>query len=167
MENPREYTIKSFKVGDFKDNYGNTWCEILFEEWASEPIRVVVKDPATYSVGKKVYGHIEVKESKAGKPYNRFYTDKKPDGYQGSSKPSTPSSTGQSTDESIARSVALKAAVEYCVVKNGDVLSVAETYLSWLQGVKPKLDLSPDPMDRVFQGAEQFDYDPNDNPFTD
>ena len=77
--NPQEYTVRAFKAGDFKDNFGNSWCEAVFEEYG-EPVRWVVKDPATINVGKKVYGHISEETSKAGKPYQRFRTDKREEG---------------------------------------------------------------------------------------
>lgn len=135
----QEYTIISFKSGDFKDNFGNTWCEVAFEE-LSEPARWVVKDPSRVSVGQKVYGHIEDAVSKAGKPYNRFKTDKRED-Y--SPTQSSSSNSGQSTDESIARAVALKAAVELTasdarlMKDKATVLEIADRFLEWLKGTTP------------------------------
>lgn len=79
MEPSQEYTISFFKVGDFTDKNNNVWCEILFEEKSNEPMRIVVKDPSSYHVGQKLFGHVELKTSQAGKPYNRFYRDKRPD----------------------------------------------------------------------------------------
>lgn len=159
MEQPKEYTIKTYKPGDFKDMNGNAWTEVLFEEYASEPIKWVVKDPTAYSIGQKVYGHLETKESKAGKPYLRFYRDQKPD-FHGGGAASVGSVAAkkewQPKDEhAIAKAVALKAAVDIVAPGNaGDiskdiVLGIADTFLAWLEADKPKLDATPDPMQPV------------------
>lgn len=106
MDAPKEYTVHSFKAGDFQDPNGNTWCEVLFEEWRSEPLKWVVKDPTTITEGMKVYGHIETKTSKANKPYQRFYRDQRPEA--GTTTPLIPEkqasgSTWQGRDDAAIR----------------------------------------------------------------
>lgn len=139
---PQEYTISQFNAGDFKDNNGNIWCNVLFVEKSNEPMRWVVKDPSTVQVGQKVYGHIETKTSQAGKPYLRFYRDQRPDdtrgnsGGAGGSKPHY-----QPKDEhAIAKAVALKAAVDSWAGR-GDVndekyIDRANVFLAWLESDK-------------------------------
>src|SRR3990167_2153778 len=72
------YELTSFKPSDFKDDYGNTWCDAAFLGHG-EPVKWVVKEVGNQKVGEKYYGHIEHKTSKANKPYNRFYADKPPE----------------------------------------------------------------------------------------
>lgn len=67
----QEYEVTFFEETDFKDNYGNTWCTVGFLG-VGEPVKWVLKDPSTVSVGDKVFGEIEIKTSKAGKDYNKF-----------------------------------------------------------------------------------------------
>jgi hypothetical protein len=144
MDNqPREYEIVHFEKSDFQDQNGNYWCNVLFKGAASEPIKIVVKDPtdSVFSVGSILYGRITNETSKAGKPYNRFRREKKPDapttlGNDGSTGNSQGwKSNDAGTQESIARSVALKAAVDsHSSGKVDDILKTAETYLAWLQG---------------------------------
>lgn len=130
---PQEYIVRAFKAGDFKDNYGNTWCEVAFDG-ISEPVRWVVQDPSKVELGQVVYGHIEDATSKAGKPYNRFKTDKREE--QASTPPAR--AVALNTEDSIARAVALKAAVEIVAASApkdvGAVLEVADKFLIWLQG---------------------------------
>jgi len=56
-----------------------------------------------YTVGTEVYGHIEDATSKAGKPYNRFKTDKREDYNQAPAAPQTSAShatqQAKSTDD--------------------------------------------------------------------
>lgn len=72
-----EYTIKDFSVSDFKDNFGNVWCSVTFEE-VGEPVRWVMKPESTETVhlDTKVTGEVKEMTSKAGKPYMRFYKAK-------------------------------------------------------------------------------------------
>lgn len=74
----QEYILKDFKVSDFKDDFGYTWCEAIFEG-VGEPVKWVLKDPATVTLGVTYYGEIKQMTSKAGKPYNRFYRAKPED----------------------------------------------------------------------------------------
>ena len=71
-----KYTIKQFKVGDFETNAG-VWCDVVFEEDSSEPIRWVVAKDKVELVrdGATIDGEIVHAQSKAGKSYRRFYTD--------------------------------------------------------------------------------------------
>lgn len=139
------FTVRDFKVGDFKDDNGNVWCNVVFEEQSSTQHRWVVKDPTTVHLGQKVYGHIEEKMSKANKPYTRFYRDKEPE-EPTYTKDGDQSAQGKpSTDESIARAVALKAAVEWGAyglagnkIPTGvDVLKEANIFLAWLKQESP------------------------------
>lgn len=129
----QEYKVTAFKAGDFKDNFGNTWCEAVFEG-VGEPVRWVLKDPSKISVGDVVFGHIEEAISKAGKPYNRFKTDKRDD-----YAPPKDSKAWVESDEkqkSIARSVALNNAVAFYSgkpdIKYTHVLETADKFLEWL-----------------------------------
>src|SRR5688500_11857837 len=81
---PQEYELTQFKVGDFKDANQNTWCDAVFQGMG-EPVKWVVKDPNTITVGQKYYGTIKQRESQAGKTYLRFYREKKPDQQSGGS----------------------------------------------------------------------------------
>lgn len=136
---PQEYKILQFKKGDFQDAHLNYWCDMALEG-VSEPVRIAVKDPMTYSDGMTLYGHITDETSKAGKPYRRFRKDQRDEGQQsfsGASPSKSNYKTDDHTQESIARSVALKAAVDYLngqpeIKKN--VLGIAEEFLAWLQG---------------------------------
>jgi hypothetical protein len=74
----KEYTILSFKASDFVDDHNNTWCDILFEEAKTEPVKIVVKDPGKFSEGDKLYGEVKQVESRAGKMYWRFYRKERP-----------------------------------------------------------------------------------------
>lgn len=77
----KEYTLKDFKVSDFKDNYGNTWCDAVFEE-LGEPVKWVVKDPESIVLGTSYYGEVKEMMSKQNKPYQRFYRHERPDDHQ-------------------------------------------------------------------------------------
>ncbi|GAC1499075.1 MAG: hypothetical protein NVS1B10_01420 [Candidatus Saccharimonadales bacterium] len=75
----QDYNLIFFKAGDFKDDFGNTWCEAAFEG-ISEPVRWVVKDPSRVVKGQKYYGEIyEATGKKTGKAYLRFKTVQRPD----------------------------------------------------------------------------------------
>lgn len=74
----QEYKVVQFKKGDFQDNYGNWWCDMVLEGFG-EPVKIVVKDPMQFEDGMTLYGSIEQKTSKAGKQYNRFKREQKPD----------------------------------------------------------------------------------------
>lgn len=65
------YEVTSFKPSDFKDNYGNTWCDMALLKFG-EPVKIVLKDPSTVKVGDKLYGTINTQTSKAGKEYFKF-----------------------------------------------------------------------------------------------
>lgn len=74
----QEYTVTDVRIGDYKDNHNNTWCDVVFEE-LGEPVKWVMKDPSKVKVGDKVYGSVEEKESKAGNKYLRFKKEQKPE----------------------------------------------------------------------------------------
>lgn len=131
----QDYTLKSLKISDFKDDHDNTWCDAIFAEYG-EPVKWVLKEPLSIREGVKYFGHVEVKTSKAGKPYNRFYRDKLPE--------TAPATTGAGStwvespekQESINRSVSLNNAVlsalHLGLETPAQVLDVANTYLAWL-----------------------------------
>jgi len=112
-EQPQIYEVSYFKVGDYKDANGNTWCNVLFKGRANEPLRWVVKDPSTISVGQTVYGHIETKTSQAGKPYQRFYRDQRPDPSQAPTGSSSGSSWTPRDDMAIRAQWAIGQAIAY------------------------------------------------------
>lgn len=146
---PQELKIIHLDPGTqpYFDQNGNQWVNVLFEGFQNEPIKWVVKDLSQYQVGQTIYGHIEQKTSQAGKPYNRFYRDQKPDYGQATQAGAVAGSKYQprddNTQESIARSVALKAAVDFTPTAGmndlQDVLKVANTFLAWLQNSKSVL----------------------------
>lgn len=135
----QEYLVKDLKVGDYKDPHGNTWCTLSLEG-ISEPVRIVVKDPASITLGTNIYGHIETKTSQAGKAYQRFYKDQREDNQSSSgSTHFSPRNAKNDADtqESIARSVALKAAVDFATDTKMDihaVINTADVFLTWLRG---------------------------------
>ena len=100
----QDYEIIDFKAGDFKDHQGNVWVEVAFKG-VSEPARWAMRPESVekYTVGTEVYGHIEDATSKAGKPYNRFKTDKREDYNQAPAAPQTSAShatqQAKSTDD--------------------------------------------------------------------
>lgn len=170
---PQELKIVHLDPGTqpYFDQNGNQWVNVLFEGFQNEPIKWVVKNVSQYQIGQTVYGHIEQKTSQAGKPYNRFYRDQKPDYGQAAQAGAVAGAKYQprddNTQESIARSVALKAAVDY---RNGtdrnsasDVLRDAETFLAWLQGSTHKL---PPKIENNASGAmqQQMPPGPGDTP---
>lgn len=75
----QEYELTEFQAGDFKDAHGNTWATAVFLG-EGEPVKWVVKDPATIKVGHKYYGTITEEKSKANKTYLRFRREKVPEG---------------------------------------------------------------------------------------
>lgn len=89
----QEYTVLQFKKGDFQDAHGNYWCDMALEG-VGEPVRIVVKDPMQYSDGMVLYGEVKEMTSKAGKPYNRFYREQRPEGQQ-----SLPTNKPQQSDQ--------------------------------------------------------------------
>ena len=129
----QEYELVDLRISDFKDDYGNSWVDAAFQG-VSEPVKWVVKDPDTLKVGQKYYGRIDVKTSKAGKTYNRFYKEQKED------TPGTPENA--SKEESIHRSVALQQAVAYTIghkLPEKGVTELADTFYDWLVGkVEPE-----------------------------
>lgn len=74
----QEYELIDLKVSDFEDNFSNKWCEATFKG-VSEPVKWVIKDPSSVTLGVSYYGEIKGMTSKAGKPYNRFYRAKPED----------------------------------------------------------------------------------------
>jgi hypothetical protein len=108
----KDYEVVQFKKGDFQDNYGNFWCDMVLRG-IGEPVRIVVKDPTQYHDGMTLYGTIESKVSKAGKGYLRFKKVEKEE-----TPPLSP--TGGTTkkewtprdDESIKAQWAIRTAVE-------------------------------------------------------
>lgn len=111
----QEYEVTAFEASDFKDKNGNWWCNAAFLG-VSEPVKWVVKDPAKFKVGDKVYGELKVMTSKAGKPYLRFYRQQP---LEQQTYVSERSQTDKQTDEywaerndSIKAQFAIKTAVE-------------------------------------------------------
>lgn len=88
----QEYEVTQFKKGDFQDLNQNYWCDMGLKG-VSEPVKIVVKDPMQFHDGMTLYGHIEEKTSKAGKAYQRFYREQKPE--QPSHTTSSPTSAAK------------------------------------------------------------------------
>lgn len=78
----QDYTIKDFRVGNFEDTNGNTWCTVTFEEYG-EPLIWVVKDPEKsperFALNTTTYGEIKDWTSSKGKTSARFYAKQKDD----------------------------------------------------------------------------------------
>ena len=74
----QEYKVLQFKKGDFQDAHNNYWCDMALEGFG-EPVRIVVKDPMQYHDGMTLYGEVKTQTSKAGKEYNRFYREQRPE----------------------------------------------------------------------------------------
>jgi len=69
-----EFTLTDLRVGDFKDQNGNSWCNATFEEYG-EPVTWVIKDPSKISLGTKYSGEIKDWTSSKGKVMPRFYRE--------------------------------------------------------------------------------------------
>lgn len=80
----QDYKLTKFEPSDFKDDFGNVWCNAEFEGVAGQ-VRWVVKDPSAQIVGKTYYGEIRDATSKAGKTYKRFHKEQPQDSPQGGS----------------------------------------------------------------------------------
>lgn len=74
----KDYKVNQFKPSDFRDQNGNYWCDMALAG-VGEPVKIVVKDPTKFHDGMDLYGKIEEKTSKAGKPYLRFFREQKQD----------------------------------------------------------------------------------------
>jgi hypothetical protein len=153
----------------FLDRNGNQWVNVLFEGYASEQTKWVMRPESVgkYHVGDTVYGRLEEPE---GKNYKRFYKEQKPDAPQGggSSAASGGKPAYQPKDEhAIAKAVALKAAVdilskEQLEVKTpGAVTGLADKFLAWLEGEQPKPSYGPDPMNSVHNENPLGDGEPD------
>lgn len=75
----QEYEVTQFKVGNFQDPHGNTWCDMVLGG-ITEPVRIVVKDPNSIKEGMTLYGRVTEQTSKAGKTYLRFKREQRPEG---------------------------------------------------------------------------------------
>lgn len=106
----QDYTLTSFNPGDFQDPHGNTWCDAAFQGIA-EPVKMVVKDPTQYKEGQVVYGEITIATSRAGKPYNRFKRQQKPDQEQGYAPKSDKKEWQPRDDMAIRAQFAIKSAI--------------------------------------------------------
>lgn len=73
------YTVKDFKVSDFKDPHGNTAVNLALEGYG-EPVTIYMKDPSKVSNGMKLDGEIkEVQRKNGNGTYHRFFRDKPQD----------------------------------------------------------------------------------------
>jgi hypothetical protein len=105
------YKLTGFEKGDFQDNHGNYWCTAVLQG-IGEPVKIVVKDPTKYHEGMELYGNVEEKTSKAGKPYLRFYREQHPDQQTGGSHSGGKKSGGYDSDGQ-KQGMAIKAASDY------------------------------------------------------
>lgn len=126
----KEYELTQFKVGDFQDNHGNTWCDAVFLG-VGEPVRIVVKDPTKYEAGQKLYGELKEQTSKAGKPYLRFYREQRPEG-QTSFTPSAKKEWTPRDDSHIRAQWAIGQAVSLAVATHKFGLEDVESDAKWL-----------------------------------
>lgn len=124
MNDPQDYELHTFRVSDFKDQNGNTWCDAAFVG-VSEPVKWVVKDPEKVKVGDIYYGRIEEKQSKAGKPYLRFYREKK-DEYTPPTKSEQPDEYWDERNRAIRAQWAVNQAREYIQHMLGEAATLAE-----------------------------------------
>lgn len=132
----QDFKLTNFKPTDFKDNFGNVWCEATFEG-VGEPVKWVVKDITTPVIGQSYYGEMKDMKSKTGKTYVRFYKRERPDG----EVPARDSGNFETVDkqDAISRSVALNNAVNLVAptynaeVTTGDILRYADEFLVWLK----------------------------------
>lgn len=112
----QDYKVLELKIGNFQDNYGNTWCDMVLEG-VGEPVRIVLKDPTTVKAGDTLYGHIEQAISKANKAYNRFKKDQLPENAPDPQTPvtthSAPAVDWDAKDRAIRAQFAIKAAIAY------------------------------------------------------
>lgn len=141
----RIYKIVQFKPTDYKDQYENYWCDVAFEG-VSEPAKWSMREESVpkWKEGMEVYGHIEEATSRANKPYNRFKTDKVPEGAPeatpaspGGSKPSGGWTESPEKQQSINRAVALNnASVLFEGLGGGadvtNIIAIADTFYTWL-----------------------------------
>lgn len=147
----QEYEITEFRKGDFQDNYGNTWCDMVLLG-VGEPVRIVVKNPLDeqYTVGNKLYGEIKEVTSKAGKAYKRFYREERPEqtqGFHGSNSGKSYDSDGQAWGNAITNATNL---VVNTLEPGKDlndatelVLATAEVLFNGRNGRKTQTELMP------------------------
>ncbi len=117
----QDYKLLYFKDSDYKDSFGNTWCDASFEG-ISEPVKWVVKDVSKIELGKLYYGEITMETSKANKPYRRFRTKQKPE-------ENTGSTSSSSVGEDIRAQFAIKAAV--ALLRNPEADIKEDLVLHW------------------------------------
>ena len=148
----QDYTIIQFKKGDFQDNHGNYWCDAVFKG-VGEPVKMVVKDPTSFTDNMSVYGEIKQLTSKAGKEYNRFYRSPKPetDESTSDSKVATTSTTKSNwtprDDDRIVAQWAIGQAVQFESTRNNtkinteDIEKTAKDFYSMVERVKTSIPI--------------------------
>lgn len=133
----QEYKVLQFKVGNFQDNFGNTWCDMALEG-VGEPVRIVVKDPSTIKDGDVIYGEIREHESKAGKTYQRFHKVMREQ--QSFTKPDRQDDAyWEDKNSAIRAQFAIKTAVEWLKSQEAgiaDVENAAKMFYSMVDRVK-------------------------------
>lgn len=152
----QDYKLLQFKPSDFQDQHGNTWCDVAFEG-ISEPVKWVVKDPARVEVGKSYFGRIEQKTSKANKPYQRFYAEKKEE----APKSEQTDEYWQERNDTIRAQWAIGQAVQATELKadaNGydiDVLDLAGRFFNMVDRVKVSGQNTPIEKPTVIEDEEE------------
>jgi formylmethanofuran dehydrogenase subunit A len=130
----QDYTLTYFRVSDFKDNNGNTWCDAAFDG-ISEPVKWVVKDPTTVVKGQQYYGQIVEAISKAGKPYLRFKREQRLEASTGNSP-----QTFSKNSDAIRAQWAIGQAVQLAIADNlTDIVTIeatAKTLFAMVERVK-------------------------------
>lgn len=123
----KEYELTAFDTGKTPhiDGYGNTWATAVFLG-EGEPVKWVVKDPATIKVGQKYYGTITEETSKAGKTYLRFRREKVPEAPQGVSNDKPTEEYWENKQAQIKAQWAINQSREYIQHKLGDGSSLEE-----------------------------------------
>jgi len=67
----QDYTIKDVRISARKDDHGNTWTSVTFDE-LGEPVAYLTKDPSKLILGTKLFGEVREEKKRAGGIYLRF-----------------------------------------------------------------------------------------------
>lgn len=161
----KEFELTAIEPSDFKDPFGNIWCNAVFLG-VGEPVKVVTPDPDKWIVGEKYYGEIETKTSKAGKPYLKFKRAKPED------TPQTPAKQAQddARGDAISASMCVKLAFQ-AFISSESMLPQEEAHWRQIDYMAEMLKKSIDKIkenkdkqaiQKTFGGGEPFPDVPDD-----